>query len=406
MPQHQLSPPPPNHNSINKEPQPKPHTDPPTSSPTNQPVESQQDQEEQHISQESADQISILEFPEELGDPVSEEPSETPVTKSGSDPISCSETRKVSCEDIQLVQNLIERCLQLYMSQDEVIKTLLNQARIEPGFTSLVWQKLEEQNNDFFTAYYARLKLKNQIILFNHLLEQQYQFMKMQMPPKFPLAPIHNAHHLPMGYPVLPQPSLIATGHPHMVPMTCGTSGIPVVNGASFQENFISSQGSPGTDNLTDISMEVPPVVQSPCTAISTMNDMSLSPTSVMSSSPFPFNPTDMSGMGMSMDGNLSSGDAPGPSGIGALNMVTDGENGGVRDSLKSLCQLPRNFSLSDLTADLTHGDLGPLGSYSGSPFLTPETEAFFRSPDKDELDEEKMLESIIEPYSDEGNEG
>jgi uncharacterized protein (TIGR01589 family) len=35
------------------------------------------------------------------------------------------------------VQNLIERCLQLYMNQKEVVDTLLDQAKIEPGFTEL-----------------------------------------------------------------------------------------------------------------------------------------------------------------------------------------------------------------------------------------------------------------------------
>lgn len=35
------------------------------------------------------------------------------------------------------MQNLIERCLQLYMSQKEVVDTLLVQAKIEPGFTEL-----------------------------------------------------------------------------------------------------------------------------------------------------------------------------------------------------------------------------------------------------------------------------
>lgn len=35
------------------------------------------------------------------------------------------------------VQNLIERCLQLYMNRDEVVKTLLTRARIDPGFTTL-----------------------------------------------------------------------------------------------------------------------------------------------------------------------------------------------------------------------------------------------------------------------------
>lgn len=81
--------------------------------------------------------------------------------------------RKVSTADIQLVQNLIERCLQMYLSQREVVSTLHQQAKIEPGFTQLVWQKLEEQNPDFFRAYFTRLKLKDQINLFNHLLEQQ-----------------------------------------------------------------------------------------------------------------------------------------------------------------------------------------------------------------------------------------
>ena len=47
--------------------------------------------------------------------------------------------------------------------------------------TSLVWQKLEEQNPDFFMAYHVRVKLKDQVVLFNHLLEQQMQMIqKMQ----------------------------------------------------------------------------------------------------------------------------------------------------------------------------------------------------------------------------------
>ncbi|GJW24072.1 angiotensin-converting enzyme 2 [Tanacetum coccineum] len=58
----------------------------------------------------------------------------------GSVSISSNDNRKVSREDIELVwkfqgQNLIERCLQLYMNRDEVVKTLLNRARIDPGFT-------------------------------------------------------------------------------------------------------------------------------------------------------------------------------------------------------------------------------------------------------------------------------
>lgn len=58
-----------------------------------------------------------------------------------------------------------------------------------------VWQKLEEENADFFRAYYIRLKLKKQIILFNHLLEHQFHLMKYPAPPKVPLAPISNGIH-------------------------------------------------------------------------------------------------------------------------------------------------------------------------------------------------------------------
>ncbi|KAL4328287.1 hypothetical protein AHAS_Ahas13G0185000 [Arachis hypogaea] len=49
--------------------------------------------------------------------------------------------------------NLRERCLQLYMNKDEVVKTLLTRARIDPGFTTLVWQKLEEENDDFAQSF-------------------------------------------------------------------------------------------------------------------------------------------------------------------------------------------------------------------------------------------------------------
>ena len=81
--------------------------------------------------------------------------------------------RKISGNDIQLVQNLIERCLQLYMDKKGVVNTLQTQAGIEPGFTSLVWQKLEEQNPEFFNAYKTRLKIQEQVQVFNQLLEQQ-----------------------------------------------------------------------------------------------------------------------------------------------------------------------------------------------------------------------------------------
>jgi uncharacterized protein (TIGR01589 family) len=45
------------------------------------------------------------------------------------------------------------------MNMREVVAILQQQAKIEPDFTALVWQKLEEQNAEFFSAYYPRLRL-------------------------------------------------------------------------------------------------------------------------------------------------------------------------------------------------------------------------------------------------------
>lgn len=60
----------------------------------------------------------------------------------------------------------------------QVITQLQQQFKIEPCFTQLVWQKLEEQNQEFFRAYYTRLKLKDQIVLFNHLLDEQVKMFE------------------------------------------------------------------------------------------------------------------------------------------------------------------------------------------------------------------------------------
>ncbi|KAF6145833.1 hypothetical protein GIB67_028828, partial [Kingdonia uniflora] len=49
-----------------------------------------------------------------------------------------------------------------------------------------------EENAEFFRAYYIRLKLKKQIIMFNHMLEHQYHLMKY---PEVLLAPMQNGIH-------------------------------------------------------------------------------------------------------------------------------------------------------------------------------------------------------------------
>lgn len=51
-----------------------------------------------------------------------------------------------------------------------------------------VWQKLEEENPEFFRAYHLRLMVKNQIERFNDLLERQIETMQLFPTESIPLA--------------------------------------------------------------------------------------------------------------------------------------------------------------------------------------------------------------------------
>ncbi|XP_025603392.1 uncharacterized protein [Arachis hypogaea] len=311
------------------------------------------------------------------------------VTDSGSASATANDSKKVSRQDIELVQNLIERCLQLYMNKDEVVKTLLTRAKIDPGFTTLVWQKLEEENADFFRAYYIRLKLKKQILMFNHLLEHQYHLMKSSLPAKAPLAPIQNGVHpmsvnnLPMGYPVLQQPPLPAAGQPHLDSMGGAISG-HVVNGVPAPSNYHSirtnsANGMVMNHSTPDMDM---PIAIAPNGARSSMSEMPLSPASVASSSHFPFSASDISGMctdAAALDTAFTSDVA---SSVG-LQLAPDNVNGVSR----SLDQIQWNFSLSDLTADLSNlGDLEALGNYPGSPFMQSDSDILLESSDQKDI--------------------
>ncbi|XP_042423352.1 uncharacterized protein LOC122010959 [Zingiber officinale] len=123
------------------------------------------------------------------------------------------------------------------MNKRDAVRTLSNRARIEPNFIALVmWQKLEEENSDFFRAYYIRLKLKKQIILFNQFLQHQYHLMKFPICPKVPLAPIRNGIHprpvddLQIGYPVF-QPPILNTLQLHIGPTSFGLPSCQANNG-------------------------------------------------------------------------------------------------------------------------------------------------------------------------------
>lgn len=293
------------------------------------------------------------------------------------------------------------------MNRGEVITTLLNQAKIEPGFTGLVWQKLEEQNPEFFKAYYVRLKLKKQIMLFNHLLEQHAMLIQKMHPMKASQPSLQNGmhtpqvHHLSIGYPVPQQMPMTVSSHPHIVSMPAASPSPPVLSGAPIQEAFGVVHGSPVSKGVGDMDSEFSLLPNA------SSSDMSMgSSTALPGSSTFPFtamgNPADMSGIGMDVPANFPSNspfhssENHGQNGIGTLQISTDADASVGRESLGLFGHLPRNFSLSDLTAELTNSsDL--LGSYTGSPFLTPDEDVFNHSPDKEVLDDENMLDDITE---------
>ncbi|KAK1286536.1 hypothetical protein QJS10_CPB20g02025 [Acorus calamus] len=328
--------------------------------------------------------------------------TDAPSVESGAVSTSNNESRKVSHEDIELVQNLIERCLQLYMDKGDVVRTLLTRARIEPGFTSLVWQKLEEENSDFFRAYYTRLKLKKHINTFNQLLEHQYHIMKYPVPQKVPLVPIQNGIHpmpvnnLPLGYPVLQQPPMPATGQPHLDPIGGGLSSCHVVNGVPAPGNFHPIRMDSGNDTVMDNGHDNIAPAAPPCNGMSSMSEMAVSPTSVASSGHFPFTPAEISEIGVDTSA-LDAGFTSDVVSSDPLQLGLDVGPGFSRDSIRSLPPIPWNFSLSDLAGDLD--DLGDLGNYTGSPFIPPDSEMLLESPGKDDsMVDEFFADSITTP--------
>ncbi|XP_061956482.1 uncharacterized protein LOC133678241 isoform X1 [Populus nigra] len=138
----------------------------------------------------------------------------------GSVPITSNNNTAALCREIRIVQDLIERCLQLFLDKDEVVKTLFEQARIQPDFTRIVWNRLEQENAEFFKAYCIKLILKKQISVFNELLEKHHHLLNYAAPLEYPLAPMQEGiQHMPVdnlhnGYTLLQQHPIPSTVHP------------------------------------------------------------------------------------------------------------------------------------------------------------------------------------------------
>ncbi|PSS34979.1 Unconventional myosin-Va like [Actinidia chinensis var. chinensis] len=290
--------------------------------------------------------------------------------------MSSGEVRKVSREHIQLVQNLIERCLQLYMSQKEVVNTLLVQAKIEPGFTELVWQKLEEENQEFFNAYYLRLIVKNQIMKFNRLLERQDELMRQMCPAGVASSPMSNGYHTP----ALHQNS--ACYAPEHIGPNLKTENMSQHFGSSLPHSYHDGGSSlhPCMQNVDMSALSrridvLPTTLLAQSSHVGMMQGMNggmiKSEAGYLGSSQYMFG----------NDGNvLEVRPAIGDASVSSFSSVESNSqpvNESILDadssSFANLRQIPQTFSLSDLTVDFSNScDI--LGSYSRSPFLEADT--------------------------------
>jgi len=165
-----------------------------------------------------------------------------------------------------------------------------------------------------------------------------------------------------------------APGQPHIDPMVCGLSSGHVVNGIPATGGYHPMRMNSGNDMLVDNG--APEAAH----AGAMSSEMAVSPSSAASSHA-PFTPSEIPGMAMDTS-VLDSAFGSDMGNTGPLQLGPDGS----RDSIRSLGQL-WNFSLSDLTADLTSlGDLEALENYAGTPFLPSDSDLLLDSPDHDDI--------------------
>ncbi|KAK8712117.1 hypothetical protein V6N13_147367 [Hibiscus sabdariffa] len=300
--------------------------------------------------------------------------------------------RRVSRQDIQLVQNLIERCLQLYMTQREVVDTLLVQAKIEPGFTELVWQKLEEENREFFQAYYLRLMVKQQIMEFNKLLEQQVRLMDQIQ--STGVSSISNSNGPQM--PLMPQNSscyalentgsaLKQEGMHH--PMGSSLPNVFTNGSSSLHAGIHGPIDLPTNASRIDAQPGMLSTQNSNMGLMQGINGKMIKPEAGYSAS--------SSYMFGAESNVLEARPTIGDTSFSTVESSTQPMNEPLLDadisSFGFLGQIPRNFSLSDLTADFSQSS-DILESYPRSPFLATDNETFLDSREREHQGENRSI--------------
>ncbi|GMH28331.1 hypothetical protein Nepgr_030174 [Nepenthes gracilis] len=315
----------------------------------------------------------------------------------------------VSREDIKMVcmvQILIEQCIQLDMNREQTMSVLSQRAKIEPGFTELVWARLEDENCDFFEAYRLRLALKEQILLFNELLKKQAELMnQVQSPDSSSLPGTNGSDMTPVQqnsecYAVKTGPPM----NPDNLHSTI-TPGLPAGfhNGGAFNNGAARLHDS--VDPGFDLSIPSGRIDTIPNTLLAQgsnvrmmqrMNGGIIKSDSGFSSSPqYMFN----------IDGDiLETTSNMGGASVACFGVEPTSQplNESLLDvdpsSFSLLGQFPRTLSLSDLTADYSRCDI--LESYPRSPFISANIDNFLDSHERGEAQGHKRLDTVSEGLS------
>ncbi|TKW23303.1 hypothetical protein SEVIR_4G284100v4 [Setaria viridis] len=274
-------------------------------------------------------------------------------------------------ELVHKVQALIERCLQVYMNQKEVIDTLSQHAKIEPCITELVWRQLEQQNPLFFKAYYMRLMLKNQIMVFNKLLEDQLQIMNKEFPPGIPSMSLpngSNSNQLKQNSCFLPE-TAPGSAVPNGIMHNGSSSGI--INGTPSGDQLLNAgKDLHGLHSGIDASTSL----QSDQNATAVLFGDNGASATIKTESGYSSN-ADFAFCGNTfLESCQSIGDASGGGSFSSSELNGQPLNDSILDmessSFSFLNQIPQSFIFSDLAEDFSQ-------SAEMTPFLTSETNNF-----------------------------
>lgn len=301
--------------------------------------------------------------------------------------------RNLTVDDIKLVQNLIEHCLQLYMSRKETIDTLSTKAKIEPGFTDIVWKKLEEENPEFFKQYHIRLILKDQIVLYNQLLEKQVEYMKQLSNGPTPVDVSNGSHN-----PLLTQNSACHGQENKGSTMQEGDMHQPLTS-SLYSNGGSSSVYMPGT---VEPSSNMLMTKSSNMGLVQGINEQMMEPDIGYINGPpgmFNSNGNVVDACHAAVEMPVSSFNTVEPESQPINNNIPLGADADYESMEKSLERISKSFSLSDLTADFAlTSDI--LESFTGSPFLEAGSDSFLDPQFQVQQQDDGILDMAIEDWT------